>query len=91
MRKTKSFILKSNTNDNEICKQRFFIAGNPDNIQMEDALIIYKRVLTEKYEDYYRKYDFQKIKSFKGKVLCEQVFSIKISSINKAIDFFNQL
>ena len=88
MKKTKTFVLKSETNDNELCKQIFFIAGKDG---MEDALIIHKRVLTKQYETYYKSYGYRSLKSFKGKVLCEQVFSIKNTSLNKAIKFFNSL
>ncbi len=45
LRKTKSYCLRSKTNDNEHCKQTFIIAGAEG---LESAVIIYKKVLTKK-------------------------------------------
>lgn len=79
------FSLKSKTNYGEICRQNFKIITTDD--YENQVLSITKTVLTEQF-DPYNKYGFELLKTYKGKLLWKQVFSIKIKSLQDAFRFF---
>jgi hypothetical protein len=88
MKTTKWHTLKSKSIDGlDLAKQSFIIVHKPNNPLV---LIIKKRVLTERFFDgYYNYYGFKRLKTYKGKTLCEQVFSIRLDTLNKAIQQLN--
>lgn len=82
------FIKRSKTNDNELCKQYFIIAGSEGK---ETALIITKNVLTKENFEMYEKYGFEILKQYKGYRLYNQVFSIKLSTLSEVVGWVNGL
>ena len=75
-----SCVIKSDTNANELCKQYFKLLigeDKPDKL----ALMVKKYVLTDR-TDLYR--DFKALRTFKGKTLYMQIFSIRVSTLQEA-------
>ena len=75
-----SCIIKSDTNANELCKQYFKLLISEDKPD-ELALMVKKYVLTDR-TDLYR--DFKELRTFKGKTLYMQIFSIRVSTLQEA-------
>lgn len=80
------FIKRSKTNDNELCKQYFIIAGIEGK---ETALIIRKNVLIKENFQIYEKYGFELIKRYKQYRLYKQVFSIKLTTLSEVVRWVN--
>jgi hypothetical protein len=67
--------IKTRTNNGDLCKQ-YFTLLTADN--MDTTLIIEKNVLSDDYTLYH---DFTPIKTYRGKTLLKQCFSIKKQTI----------
>lgn len=84
MERSKLVTIKSKTNHNEFAKQRFcFIRKSPE----DTALVIEKNILSENDESatYFKKFGYTKLRTYKGKTLYRQIFSIKASTMNQAL------
>lgn len=88
MKSTRWQTVKSKSIDGIDLGKHSFIVVKMDN--KPPVLIIRKRVLTERFfNGYYNQYGFKILKEYKGKTLCEQTFSIRLETINKAIKLLN--
>jgi len=72
--------IKSDTNAEDKCKQYFKLLISEDKPE-EVALMIKKYVLTDNKELYL---DFEPLRTFRGKTLHMQIFSIRIGTLEKA-------
>jgi len=79
------FFIKSKTNNSEFAKQSF-LAVTSDTT--EAALIIRKLVLTDNFELYD---NFELLKTYKGKGLFEQRFSIKLCTLKIVINALSKI
>ena len=75
-----SCIIKNNTNANESCKQYFKLLIGEDKPD-ELVMMVKKYVLTDRTDLYHR---FQIMRTFRGKTLYVQIFSIRVSTLQKA-------
>jgi len=73
-----TFVKRSKTNNNELCKQYFILAScNKQDI----GLIIRKSVLTNKNFELYDRYGYELLKQYKDYRLYRQIFSIKLNTL----------
>ena len=78
---SKPFILKSNTNEGDKSKQYCVIMIR----EVYDAGLSIKRLTLTKHRNSYLKLGFKVIKKYKGMYLMQQLFSVKLKSLNKII------
>ena len=88
MRTTRWHTVKSKSIDGLDSAKQSFIVLQMDN--KPPVLVIRKRVLTERFfSGYYNQYGFKRLKEYKGKTLCEQNFSIRLDTLDKAMKLLN--
>ena len=88
MKSTKKQRIRSKTNLGEFAKQTFVLAWNTGE---DTSLLIEKLVLIDDIGrvEKCKKHGFKVLKSFKGKTLCRQVFSIKLDTLHKITNWIN--
>jgi hypothetical protein len=80
---------RSKTNLGELCKQKFllFTPTDKSNESMENSIIIHKYVLSiNEYKDGYKM-----VKKYKDKILYEQTFGLKLSTLGEMVNWLNNL
>ena len=80
MKKSSTLIIKTKTINEDTAKQYFTIVKEKNN---EPALIIKKLILSKNIDLHF---DFRILKKYKNKYLFATIFSIKIKTLNTAID-----
>jgi hypothetical protein len=78
----KHCVIRSRTNWGDLCKQKFIVLKRADGI-LDPCVIIEKRVLTNRVEPHER-HGYKMLKEYKGLMLYEQRFSIKINTLEQA-------
>ena len=87
MNQTEIYKINTKTNWGEFAKQRFCIVWKED---MDKALVVEKLVLTHRIKSYTSS-GYQNLKEFKGKALCRQQFSIKLTTLNEVIKWMKSI
>jgi len=82
-----TYTIRSKNNYNDFCKQVFRVLVNGDN-DPNASLCVHKFVLSDKFI-LYEKYGFISAKQFKNKRLYKQVFSIKLKTLEDALNTIN--
>jgi len=83
-----ALIKRSKTNNNDFAKQIFRIASMEGT---SPALIVDKYVLIDEAFKSYERSGFNLLKTYKGKRLYYQTFSIKLETLNEVAEFINDL
>ena len=73
-------IIKNTNSENEMCKQYFKLLVSKDKPE-ELILVVTKYVLTDRSRLYL---NFKALRTFRGKILYMQIFSIKMDTIMQA-------
>lgn len=82
-------ILRGKTNDRDTAKQYCYLSENKSKGYAK-SVIIRKLILTEQKELYILA-RYILLRKYKGKYLFENSFSIKLSTLNKIVDWANKL
>ena len=81
-------IIRTKTNQGELCKQQMYLLANLDPITPEDGLVlmIKKTILSDNLDGCHVTGIINR-KTFKGKYLIQQIYSIKLTTLQTVCDW----
>lgn len=80
-RRSKQFILRSNSNEGDITKQ-YCVISAADGL---DTGLCIKRLTLTKHRNTYLKMGFKIVKKYKGMYLVQQIIAVKLKSLDKIL------